>query len=423
MNIKKSFLMIASAVVMSGTVTASPAKHTIIAPQCLLNTAKVPYSPIVTSGKFGMVEVNAADIEQLAGAKHHTEKACGGFMDVTQSWKKQSLRGAANPAKFLRAKLAKEDNQQQSQQTQTTYKIQHQKETEALLKTISPQTMWSNLTTLTDFHNRYANSDTGVQAAEWIKSKVEAMAKETGHDDVTVYFVKTGGYKQPSVVAKVGKGTGPGIVIGGHMDTLRNVWPGQAQQQQDQQQQNGFDTPHMPGADDDGSGSVTVMETARTILASGMKFEKPIYFVWYSAEELGLIGSQYVVTDFQDKNIPVEAALQLDMTGYAYQNEKTIWLMTDYVSKDVTAFLEKLITAYVKQPYKFSRCGYACSDHASWTDAGVPSAFPFESAMGKDDPYIHTTNDKMEHLSLDHMTDFVKLATSFVVETAVPVTK
>lgn len=409
MNIKKSFLIITSAVLFSGTVAAAPAKHIIIAPQCLLNTAKVSYAPIGSKDKFSMVEVNAADIETLAGAKHQ-DKSCGGFMDVTQSWKKQSLRGAANPMKFLNAKLAKQEGQQQKQQT---YKIQYQKETEALLKTISPQTMWGNLTTLTDFHNRYANSDTGVQAAEWIKAKVEAMAKETGHNDVTVYFVKTGDYKQPSVVAKVGNGKGPGIVIGGHMDTLRNLWPGVANR----------DTPHMPGADDDGSGSVTVMETARTVLASGMKFEKPIYFIWYSAEELGLIGSQYVVADFQEKKIPVEAAIQLDMTGYAYQNEKTIWLMTDYVSKDVTAFLEKLITTYVKQPYKFSRCGYACSDHASWTEAGIPSAFPFESAMGNDDPYIHTTNDKMEHLSLEHMTDFVKLATSFVVETAVPVSK
>ncbi len=417
MNLKKSFLIIASAVLFSGTVMAAPSKHTIIAPQCLLNTAKVTYSPIVSKDKFLMVEVNASDIEKLAGAKHQT-KNCGGFMDVTQKWHKQQIRGMQNSMKFLTSNLAKSDDKQQDKET---YKIQYQKETEALLKTISPQTMWTNLATLTDFHNRYANSDTGVQAAEWIKAKVEAMAKESGHNDVTVYFVKTGDWKQPSVVAKLGNGTGPGIVIGGHMDTLRSVWPGQAQQQD--QQQNDLDTPHMPGADDDGSGSVTVMETARTILSSGMEFEKPIYFVWYSAEEMGLIGSQYVVADFQEKKIPVEAAIQLDMTGYAYQNEKTIWLMTDFVSKDVTAFLQKLITTYVKQPFKFSKCGYACSDHASWTDAGIPSAFPFESAMGKDDPYIHTTNDKMEYLSLDHMTDFVKLATSFAVETAVPVSK
>ena len=154
-----------------------------------------------------------------------------------------------------------------------------------------------------------------------------------------------------------------------------------------------------------------------------MKFKKPIYFVWYSAEEMGLVGSQYVVADFQKKHIPVEAAIQMDMTGYAYQNEPTMWLMTDFVSKDLTSFMEKLITTYVKQPYKFSKCGYACSDHASWNKAGIAAAFPFESAMGNDDPYIHSTNDTMDALSLDHMTDFVKLATSFAVEIAAPVSK
>ena len=138
---------------------------------------------------------------------------------------------------------------------------------------------------------------------------------------------------------------------------------------------------------------------------------------------MGLVGSDYVVADFQKKNIPVAAALQMDMTGYAYKNEPTIWLMKDFVSADLTAFLEKLITTYVKQPYQFSRCGYACSDHATWNRAGVPAAFPFEAAMGKDDPYIHTSNDTMDVLSLDHMTDFAKLATSYAVELAVPVSK
>jgi leucyl aminopeptidase len=399
---KKILFALSTTLLTATNVMATPASHIVIAPQCLLKAANISYTTITSKQGFSLIEVNDAAITKLAESKHHSKQPCGGFSDVTRAWNSQPAFRSTDKTTFLTSYIT--DSKPALRKQSTEYKIQYEKETNALINTIQPQTMWSNLTTLTSFQDRYANSKNGVKAANWIKDKVETMAKETGHDDVTVYFVETGGYKQPSVVAKFGNSNEPGIVIGGHMDTLDSSWSGDK-----------------PGADDDGSGSVTVMETARNILASGMQFKKPIYFVWYSAEEMGLVGSDYVVADFKKKKIPVDAAIQMDMTGYAYKNEPTMWLMTDFVSKDLTAFLEKLITTYVKQPYKFSKCGYACSDHASWTKGGIPAAFPFEASMGNDDPYIHTSNDKMDVLSLDHMTDFVKLATAFASELAIPV--
>jgi leucyl aminopeptidase len=175
-----------------------------------------------------------------------------------------------------------------------------------------------------------------------------------------------------------------------------------------------------PGADDDGSGSVTVLELARTIIASNMRFKKPIYFIWYAAEEMGLVGSQYVVTDFVNKKIPVDAVVQFDMTGYAYHNESTMWLMTDHVDTNLTHYLETLINTYVKKPVKYSACGYGCSDHASWDAEGFAASMPFETEMNYDNPDIHTSADVMANLSLDHMTDYLKLGTAFVVELAEP---
>jgi leucyl aminopeptidase len=136
---------------------------------------------------------------------------------------------------------------------------------------------------------------------------------------------------------------------------------------------------------------------------------------------MGLVGSSYVVKDFVSKKIPVDAVLQFDMTGYAYKNDPTMWLVTDHVNKDLTGFLETLIKTYVKQPVGMTRCGYACSDHASWDSAGFKSSFPFEAAFNQDDPYIHTSQDTMSVLSLNHMTDYAKLGIAFAVELAEPV--
>lgn len=72
---------------------------------------------------------------------------------------------------------------------------------------------------------------------------------------------------------------------------------------------------------------------------------------------------------------------------------------------------------------KHSRCGYACSDHASWTNGGFAATIPAEAAYENTNPDLHTSQDTMDNLSLDHMTDYAKLAVAAAVELAEPVTK
>lgn len=365
--------------------------RTLITPTCLIQKSGITTQPLAMKAGYQLIQLDEANIEKLALAKHVSN--CGGFKDVSADF------NAAKPAasfltQSLQAKTLKD----------AAYSIRYPQQTAALISQLQPETLWNNLSILSSFKDRYSNSNYGVQAAAWIKAQVDGIAAQTGHTtDYTSYYVQTGNnYKQPSLVVKLGTGTGPGIVIGGHMDTLSSK------------------SENKPGADDDGSGSVTVLETARTVLSSGMRFNKPIYFIWYSAEEMGLVGSSYVVKDFKQKKIPVDAVLQIDMTGYENQNDPTMWLITDHVNTGLTNFIETLIKTYVGQTVKRSACGYACSDHASWDDAGFKSAFPFEAKMNSDDPDAHTAQDTMDKLSLDHMKDYLKLAASFAVEMGEP---
>lgn len=383
--------------VLSYTALAQPlTEHTIIAPNCLIQQTHNQHQPLATEHDFGLYRLTTAEIEHLALAKSHQTKPCGGFMDLTDAWE----QSPKIPSAFLHSHLSV---QHPTQTKANTYKILYQKQTQQLIDTLNPQNMWNDLTQFSNFQTRYSGSDNGMQAANWIKSQFEMIAKSSGRTDVSIYTVDSGyWYKQPSVIAKIGDSNEPGIVIGGHMDTLGALFG------------------RMPGADDDGSGTVTVLELARVLLNSGMHFKKPIYLVWYAAEEMGLVGSQHVVADFNLKKIPVAAVMQLDMTGYRYKNDPTIWLYDDYTNKDLTNFTAALIQMYVKQPIKHSVCGYACSDHASWDQHGIPAVLPFEAEFGHDNPDIHTANDTMDKMSLTHMTSFAKLAVAFTVELAEP---
>ena len=150
---------------------------------------------------------------------------------------------------------------------------------------------------------------------------------------------------------------------------------------------------------------------ARVLLSSKTTFKRPIYIIWYAAEERGLVGSQYVVRHFIDKEIPVKVAIQFDMAGYRVdKNDPTMWVFTDYVDETLSNYVAQLIQTYVKVPVDYSSCGYGCSDHASWTEEGFIAAFPCESSFDEHNPYIHTSSDTMDLLSLEHMTNFSKLA-------------
>lgn len=376
----------------------------LIAPQCLLRNIHdaTTYRILSTTDSLALVETT--DMESFITAKHvPTTLPCGGFIDATTEWKHHSF---SSPEKFLdQYKM-----QKTSSLAPTTYSIHYQKQVNPLLEQINPQDIWTDLAAFSDtqheFPDRYPNSATGIKAAQWLQDKVEEMVEKNHRDDVSIYTIPTGAeYKQPSVVVKIGKATTPGIVIGAHMDTY----------------QFNLATGVKPGADDDGSGCMTVLNMARILLASNLSFKKPIYLIWYAAEERGLKGSQAVVANFIRRKIPVDAVLQFDMTGFAYQNQAALWLVTDYVDDGLTNFLGQLAVFYVKQPVGRTRCGYACSDHASWKKAGIKAAFPFEASFHEANPYIHRSTDTISLLSRDHMADFVKLGLAFAVELAEPV--
>jgi len=107
--------------------------------------------------------------------------------------------------------------------------------------------------------------------------------------------------------------------------------------------------------------------------------------------------------------------MQLDMTMY-HGTQSKMGIVNDYVNADLTRFLRTLVNTYSSIGYVDTFCGYGCSDHASWTKAGYASCFPFESDFKDINSMIHTVNDLLNILDLEHALEFAKVGTGFVVE-------
>lgn len=364
------------------------ADHLIVS-QCMMKYLSASTATLAKTPQFSLIATELTDGLMAELEAHHKE--CGKFLNLDAYSQELQTKDDAQRL-LLRLTQAKPSL------AAPRLAIRHEAQVQAAYQSLDPNKIWNTNQHLTHYTNRYAKSATGVEAAKWFKAEFDRMAQEYQRKDVESYLVNTGTkYPQPSVVTIIGNNkTSEAIVIGAHIDTLDG---------------------DKPGADDDASGISILVETARVLLSSGLTFDHPIYIIAYAAEEQGLVGSSYVVKSFINKKIPVKAVMQLDQAGYrANPKDKTIWLMKDYVNKPMTQFLSTLLTHYVKIPVAYTQCGYACSDHANWHKEGYAAVYPSGTTLDDDNPYIHTSEDTLNLLNLEHMVHFTQLALAFAIE-------
>ncbi|ROW09745.1 hypothetical protein VMCG_02377 [Cytospora schulzeri] len=264
------------------------------------------------------------------------------------------------------------------------------------------------------FKNRYCMSQFGTWAQDWVLYKVQKIKFTALPLIVTLARNPT---PQNSVVVRIPGLTSNAVVIGAHIDSINSkqsmtVLPGALT---------------APGADDNGSGSVVLLEVLRQFLlhvASVGALQNEIQFHWYGAEEIGLVGSNRIFSSMRKDSFPLRAMLNLDMVGYPGGGFDKIGVQQNHVDKNLTAFMTTLVETYTTASTGNITCGYPCSDHASAHLYNYSSAMIGESAYIKGEPshpnsnpFTHTENDTIENnIDYDYMMEFAKVALAFVVE-------
>ncbi|ODM98735.1 Leucine aminopeptidase 1, partial [Orchesella cincta] len=253
------------------------------------------------------------------------------------------------------------------------------------------------------YRTRYYTSDTGVQSQKWLLQQVQDSLSGYAGVSSVEEFEHT--FPQNSVIARL-EGADPSlksqvVILGAHQDStnLRGS------------------TQPAPGADDNASGSVVVLETLRVLVASGVIPRRTVEFHWYAAEEVGLIGSGLIASEYSRAGVDVVGMVNFDVPGYQAAGINDIGIYTDNVDAELTQFIRIIVDGYCDYGRRDTRCGYGCSDHASFTRNGFPSAFPAEVQFH---PQMHSEQDDFERVGFTQVIEFVKLAVGFVVEFAEP---
>ena len=166
------------------------------------------------------------------------------------------------------------------------------------------------------------------------------------------------------------------------------------------------------GADDDGSGTVTLMALARAF-REGAPPKRSLVFVWHTGEETGLYGSRYFA-DFP--TVPLEgivAQLNVDMVGRNRNDDpaqaNTVYLVgSDRISSELHE-ISRAANASLPQPltldYEMNDPSdpeqlYYRSDHYSYAAKGIPVIF-FTTGLHPD---YHANTDEVSKIQFDKLT-------------------
>ena len=348
-----------------------------------------------------IAETRADRLGDISRYVHENERRCGGYFAFPDRAQAEAfVRGD-------RAKLA------MAKSALARYALDNQATVGRWLPQVQEQRLYDTINHLSRYRNRYYASSHGKTSAEWIRDHWQSLA--AGRSDVTteLFTACSTCSTQPSVILTIRGWDLPDevVVLGAHLDSING---------------NTRNDPNQlaPGADDDASGIATLTETLRIALADGWQPRRTVKFMGYAAEEVGLRGSNAIAQSFRASGVNVVSVLQVDMTNYKSGAVTDMKLISDYSNTDLKNFFVTLFDTYLA-PMGLTRsntaCGYACSDHASWTNAGYPAAMMFEAGdPGGSFPYIHTPYDTLATMgeSAQHSVKFTQFALAYLGETA-----
>ncbi|KAI8614044.1 hypothetical protein BC830DRAFT_1065940 [Chytriomyces sp. MP71] len=256
--------------------------------------------------------------------------------------------------------------------------------------------------------NRYYDSTSGRDAALWLFSQAQALSAVVDPTIATLSVRQIPhAWMQPSIIVRLdpisADASLPIVVLSAHLDSINAQSPKKGR---------------APGAEDDGSGSATIFEVLRILATTKFQPRRPIEFHWYSGEEEGLLGSQKVVAAYKANRTSIAGVWHADETGYTPKGKAPkIGVSQDHVDKPLSAFLRTLLVEYVTGVTVVDEvCGYACSDHASWTRAGFPATYLFDALMREAPDFTHSEDDGLDKIVWSHLERFVRIGLAFAIE-------
>jgi monoamine oxidase len=261
-------------------------------------------------------------------------------------------------------------------------------------KTSEPQIKRA-IESITSFRTRHTLSDLNPKAAEWIEQQFLGAA----YKDVMLHRFEIGDVQRANVVCTKPGETSPNecMIICAHFDSrIEDL---------------NDSTSRAPGADDNGSGIVVLLEAAR-VLAS-VRTQRAVQFVNFTGEEQGLLGATAYAQYVRGQGLRVQRVLNLDMVGHSPRSGAPLIvieqamggtpqdLQSQAFASEMTHFASlysslatRLGPIYSSDYMPFEHYGYVCNGLFDGAD---------------NEPFYHTSTDTVDKVDTGTCTQVARL--------------
>ncbi|MFZ1686379.1 MAG: M28 family peptidase [Flavobacteriales bacterium] len=176
-----------------------------------------------------------------------------------------------------------------------------------------------------------------------------------------------------------------------------------------------------PAADDDGSGTCSVIEAAR--IMAPYNFEHTIVFAMWDEEEQGKIGSAFYAGVAASNDDTLVAVVNMDAIAYDGDGDGLARIHARPVAnslaiKDTALAVNSIYGLNIN--LAINNPGATYSDHASFWTEGYGAILVIEDFDNDGNPHYHTQSDLLQYLTQSLWTDLSKLSIGTVATLAVP---
>lgn len=199
------------------------------------------------------------------------------------------------------------------------------------------------------------------------------------------------------------------IVIGAHLDsTAGDTWRAE---------------PVAPGANDDGSGTVSLKEIAKVLVKLNLK--STVRLVHFTGEEQGLWGSYTYSDKLAEDKTRVIAMFEMDMVGHCHKPGNRLDIHDDLDrngSHSLVVDLVRNVARYGLQLNPVDTHNHAVhdrSDNAGFLDHGWKAVLISQEFSDDGwDPNYHSVNDRIASMNLPFMVETIKMVIATVCDYA-----
>lgn len=257
---------------------------------------------------------------------------------------------------------------------------------QTLVDQVQASRIETNLTSFVNFGEKELGSTAANNAFNWLKGLYQSWSYTSIEQQAVNAFGQTG---YNLIVTKTGT-TYPNtyIVVDAHYDTLNG-----------------------PGANDNGSGTVVLLEMARIL--KDIPTEYSIKFIHFTAEEWGLVGSRKYVEDIViPQNLDIKLVFNIDQVGGVAgevnnkincERDESQPNSNNSASHYATNELKNLMELYSNLETNISNA-YG-SDYVPFQEEGYVITGLYEY---NESPYPHSSQDTMDRVDLDFILEVAK---------------